>query len=100
MDEVKQATGRPKTKFMSLEEEVKIVSSSSKSNVKKINRTKKGVLTKQQQFEFIHNYASEFSISLLLKLTTVSRAGYYKWKNSQPGQHQETPSIWPFAGLF
>mgnify|MGYP004566766399 FL=1 len=47
------------------------------------------MLTKQQQFEFIHNYASEFSISLLLKLTTVSRAGYYKWKNSQPGQHQD-----------
>ena len=47
------------------------------------------MLTKQQQFEFIHNHASEFSISLLLKLTTVSRAGYYKWKNSQPGQHQD-----------
>ena len=38
------------------------VSSCSKSHVKKINRTKKGVLTKQQQFEFIHNHASGFSI--------------------------------------
>ena len=47
------------------------------------------MLTKQQQFEFIHDYASEFSISLLLKLITVSRVGYYKWKNSDPGHHQD-----------
>lgn len=46
------------------------------------------MLTKQQQFEFIHNHASEFSISLLLKLTTVSRAGYYKWKKFNSKHHQ------------
>ena len=26
-------------------------------------------------------------ISLLLKLTTVSRAGYYQWKHSKPRKH-------------
>ena len=45
------------------------------------------MLTKPQQFEFIHNHASEFSISLLLKLTTVSHAGYYKWKHSKTRKH-------------
>ena len=79
----KQATGRPKTKFMSLEEEVEYLRAQNLMLKKSIER-KRGVLTKQQQFEFIHNHASEFSISLLLKLTTVSRAGYYQWKHSKP----------------
>lgn len=40
------------------------------------------MLTKQAQFEFIHQYSKDFSLSVLFKLTSVSRAGYYKWKKS------------------
>lgn len=40
------------------------------------------MLTKQAQFEFIHEYSHEFSLSILFKLTSVSRAGYYKWKKN------------------
>ena len=46
------------------------------------------MLSKQQQFQFISEYAAQFSITLLLKLTTVSRAGYYKWKQANPKLHQ------------
>ncbi len=38
------------------------------------------MLTKQTEFEFIQAYSTEFSLSILFKLTSVSRAGYYKWK--------------------
>ncbi len=51
------------------------------------------MLTKHQQFEFIHEYASEFPVSLLLKLTAVSHAGYYKWKNSKPKPHQNLDQV-------
>ncbi len=37
------------------------------------------MLTKQAEFEFIQEYSKEFSLSILFKLTSVSRAGYYKW---------------------
>lgn len=50
--------------------------------MKKVNREKKGGLTKQAQFEFIQKYSNEFSLSILFKLTSVSRAGYYKWKKN------------------
>lgn len=40
------------------------------------------MLTKQAEFEFIREYSTEFSLSILFKLTSVSRAGYYKWKKS------------------
>lgn len=38
---------------------------------------------KQLEFEFIHNHANEFPLSVLFKITSVSRAGYYKWQKSR-----------------
>ena len=40
------------------------------------------MLNKQAEFEFIHEYSKKFSLSVLFKLTSVSRAGYYKWKKN------------------
>ena len=50
-------------------------------------------MTKEQQFKFIDQYASEFSVSLLLRLTTVSRAGYYKWKKSKSKSTQTRDKV-------
>ena len=67
----KQATGRSKSKFMSLEEEVEYLRAQNLL-LKKVNREKKGVLTKQAEFEFIQEYSKEFSLSVLFKLASVS----------------------------
>jgi putative transposase len=41
------------------------------------------VLTKQEEFSFIAALEKNFPVTLLIQLTTVSRAGYYKWKKEK-----------------
>lgn len=41
---------------------------------------------KQLAFEFIYEQSHRFSVALLLKLTHVSKAGYYKWKQAKQAQ--------------
>lgn len=77
---------------MSLEEKVKL-SSCSKPHVKKVNRTKKRRLNKQEEFKFIDEYASMFFVELLLRLTTVSRSGYYTQRNSKSKQTQNRDEL-------
>ena len=52
------------------------------------------MLTKQQQFQFIDEYASQFSITLLLKLTDVSKSGYYKWKKMCGDASSKKSTLW------
>lgn len=49
------------------------------------------MLKKQDEFEFIQEYSKDFSLSVLFKLTSVSRSGFYKWKksHSRPQVHQD-----------
>lgn len=58
---------------------------------------------KEQEFHFIHAYASEYPVKMLVGLTTVSRAGYYKWLNrhGERVQEQKDQEILPyFLKLF
>ena len=43
---------------------------------------------KEVEFAFIEANAKEYPVTLLVKLTNVSRAGYYKWKKRGGGSVQ------------
>jgi putative transposase len=47
------------------------------------------VLTKQEQFEFIATYEDQFPVTLLLRVTHVSRSGFYKWKKERDHRIRE-----------
>jgi putative transposase len=38
---------------------------------------------KQEEFSFIAAFEKDFPVTLLIQITTVSRAGYYKWKKEK-----------------
>lgn len=44
---------------------------------------------KEADFEFIEAYKDQYPITQLVKLTNVSRSGYYKWLGREDGESQE-----------
>lgn len=72
----KRATGRPKTKFMIFKY------LRAQNLLLKSQSREKGVLIKQSEFEFIHDYSKAFPLTVLFRLTSFSQSGYYKGLNS------------------
>lgn len=44
---------------------------------------------KSEQYAFIHAYSKQYSITQLVKISDVSRSGYYKWLKRKGSNHQD-----------
>ncbi|MGG3575414.1 IS3 family transposase, partial [Bacillus gobiensis] len=53
---------------------------------------------KDEQFAFIHAYSDQYPITKLVEITSVSRAGYYKWfaRKGQNIQDRKDESLLPY----
>lgn len=71
--------GRPKTKFLSLEEEIKYLKMENEYLKKLQALQKKNIKT--SKYEIIYQMKKSYSITHLCKAARLQRSGYYSWLN-------------------
>ncbi|MGG2024923.1 IS3 family transposase [Gottfriedia sp. S16(2024)] len=76
-------TGRPKTKFDSIEEERDYLKAQVEYLKKRLSKyTGGGIIPKGVRFEILNEMKARYPLTMLIQIAKVSRAGFYKWRKS------------------
>ncbi|MGL4998147.1 MAG: IS3 family transposase [Cetobacterium sp.] len=79
--------GRPRTKFETLEEEIKYLRMENEY-LKKLRAQQK--MKKTNKFQIIDEMKGKYPLSSLCLFAELSRSGYYKWKNNKTNNSSRT----------
>jgi transposase-like protein len=80
-------TGRPKTKFASIEEELAFLKAEVEYQNSSIPIFTERVVTKKARFEILEALRGKYRLACLFEIE-VSRAGYYKWRKTRERAYQ------------